>query len=206
MTTPFLRPGCTNRGPNRPISVAATLLARCSWSMETLTRSPRRPDGVQRRREEADIELAGFEARGHGSLDDLPASRDVTAEHPRLESLLPDRDSRMAAPTLAATTVGGDLRPLKIGRIDQPRAADLTGWQDPQPDASVDRHVVDPKEIGRLVQAEMAGRVRGGQPASVPGNSCEASVDFATRLSMGSALSSTLPTSTDRPVGAGTTW
>ncbi len=66
------------------------------------------------------------------------------------------------------------------------------GWQDPQPDASVDRHVVDPKEIGRLVQAEMAGRVRGGQPASVPGNSCEASVEFTTRLNMGSALASTL--------------
>ena len=55
------------------------------------TRSPRRPDGVQRRREDADIDLAWLEPRGHRGLDDLPATRDVTAEHLRLESFLPDR-------------------------------------------------------------------------------------------------------------------
>ena len=153
--------------------------------METSTRSPRRPDGVQRRREDADVDLAWLEARGHGSLDDLPATRDVTAEHPRLESLLPDRYSRMATPAAATTTFGRCRRPLEIGRIDQPRAADLAGRQDPQPDATVDRHVVDPEKIGRLVQAEMAVQASDGhQPASVPANTCQASADFATRLSM----------------------
>ena len=147
------------------------------------TRLPRRPDCVQRRREDADIDLAWLEARGHGSLDDLPAPGDVTAEHPRLESLLPGRYSRMATPAAAATTVGRCRRPLEIGRIDHPRAADLAGRQDPQPDATVDRHVVDPEKVGRLVQAEMACRVRGHQPASVPANTCQASADFATRLS-----------------------
>ena len=133
----------------------------------------------------ADVDLAWLEARGHGSLDDLPAPGDVTAEHPRLESLLPDRYPRMAAPAAAATTFGRCRRPLEIGRIDQPRAADLAGRQDPQPDATVDRHVVDPEKIGRLVQAEMAVQASDGhQPASVPANTCQASADFATRLSM----------------------
>ena len=147
------------------------------------TRSPRRPDGMQRRREDADIDLAWLEPRCHGSLDDLPATRGVTTEHPRLQSLLPDRYARMAAPPVAAATFGRCRRPLEIRRSDQPRAAKLARWQDPQPDATVDRHVVDPEKIGRLVQAEMAATVR-DQPARVPANTCQASADFATRLSM----------------------
>ena len=119
------------------------------------TRSPQRPDGMQRRREDADIDLAWLEPRRHGGLDDLPAPGDVTAEHPRLESLLPHRYPRMAT-AAAAATVGRCRGPHEIGRIDHPRAADLPGRQDPQPDATVDRHVVDAEKIGRLVQAEMA--------------------------------------------------
>jgi hypothetical protein len=42
---------------------------------------------------------------------------------------------------------------------------------------------VDAEKIGRLVQAELAGTIRRGQPASVPANTCHASNDFATRLS-----------------------
>ena len=147
------------------------------------TRSPQRSDGVQRRREDADVDLPWLEPRGHGGLDDLPAPGDVTAEHPRPESLLPHRYPRMAS-AAAAATVGRCRRPHEIGRIDHPRAADLPGRQDPQPDATVDRHVVDPEKIGRLVQAEMAGSVRRDQPASVPANTCQARADFATRLSM----------------------
>ena len=112
-------------------------------------------DGMQRRREDADIDLAWLEPRRHGGLDDLPAPGDVTAEHPRLDSLLPHRYPRMATAP-AAATVGRCRGPLEIDTIDHPRAADLPGRQDPQPDATVDRHVVDAEKFGRLVQAEMA--------------------------------------------------
>ncbi len=101
------------------------------------------------------MDLPRLEPRGHRSRDDLPAPGDVTAEHPRLESFLPHRYPRMTS-AVAAATVGRCRRPLEIGRIDHPRAADLPGWQDPQPDATVDRHVVDAETIGRLVQAETA--------------------------------------------------
>ena len=86
--------------------------------------------------------------------------------------------------TAAAATVGRFVGRHEIGGIDHPCAADLPGRQDPQPDAAVDRHVVDSETIGRLVQAEMAGSLRRGQFASVPANTCQASADFATRLSM----------------------
>ncbi len=147
-----------------------------------VARSPRNPEGVQRRREDTDIDLDWLEPRSHGRLDHLPAALDVAAEHPGLESLLPDGYSRMTSRAGATTTFRRRRRSLEIGRIHQPRAADLAGWQDAQPDASVDRHVVDPKEIRRLAQAETTGCVRGDQPASVPANTCHASADFATRL------------------------
>ena len=89
----------------------------------------------------------------------------------------------MAAPVATTATVGRCRRPLEIGRIDQPRAADLAGRQDPQPDATVDRHVVDAEKIGSLVQAQLTRRNRRSQPASVPANTCQASNVFATRLS-----------------------
>jgi hypothetical protein len=42
---------------------------------------------------------------------------------------------------------------------------------------------VDAETIGGLLQAEMSGGI-GDQPASVPANTCQASADFANRLSM----------------------
>jgi hypothetical protein len=60
------------------------------------------------------------------------------------------------ASAAAAATVGRLGGWHEIRGIDHPGAADLPGRQDPQPYATVDRHVVDPKTICRLVQAEMA--------------------------------------------------
>jgi hypothetical protein len=84
--------------------------------------------------------------------------------------------------TAASATVGTLRRWHEIGGIDHPCAADLPGRQDPQPDATVDRHVVDPEAVGRLVQAEMAGSVRWNQPAIVPANTGLSTADLATRL------------------------
>jgi hypothetical protein len=58
--------------------------------------------------------------------------------------------------TAASATVGTLRRWHEIGGIDHPCAADLPGRQDPQPDATVGRHVMDSETICRLVQAEMA--------------------------------------------------
>ena len=49
ITTPFLRPGCTNRGPNRPISVAAT------WEDGALVLRPNNAFVAVTRHLEADV-------------------------------------------------------------------------------------------------------------------------------------------------------
>src|SRR6478735_6586060 len=87
----------------------------------------------------------------------------------------------MATLPAAATAFGRCCCSLKVGRVDQPGTADLASRQDPKPDATVDRHVVDPEAVGRLVQAEMAGSVRWNQPAIVPANTGLSTADLATR-------------------------
>src|SRR3954447_23614800 len=91
----------------------------------------------------------------------------------------------MATPAAAAPTLGRRRRrTLEIGAVDQPRAVDLPGRQDPEPDAPVDRHVMDAEKIGRLVQADLARIVWCNQRASVPPTDGETSTEFATTVSL----------------------
>ena len=51
----------------------------------------------------------------------------------------------------------------EVDRIDTPLAVDLARGQHPEPDATIDRHVVDAEAIGGFVERQELGRVRGHQ-------------------------------------------
>src|SRR4051794_29270135 len=94
----------------------------------------------------------------------------------------------MAPPAAAAARLRRRRHAFEICAVDRPRAVDLPGRQDPEPDATVDRHVVDAEKIGRLVQADATGIVGRNQRASVRASICDASTELATTVSVKSAL------------------
>src|SRR3954451_12248140 len=107
----------------------------------------------------------------------------------------------MATPAAAAPTLGRRRRRTReIGAVDRPRAVVLPGRQDPEPDAPVDRHVMDAEEIGGLVQAHATGIVWRNQRAGVPPTDGETSTEFATTVSVKRGLR-TADEFTDRAAG-----
>ena len=202
ITTPFFRPRRANLAPSRPISDAATLLARCSCSIPTAPDCHRLADGMERRGQDLDVDVPRLASGGHRRLDDPPAAGEVAAQHPTLQAVAPGRRviGLAGAPPTARRRGGQSRRRLQIGRVDPPRPADLPSRQHAHSDPPVRGHVVDAEAFSRLVQGYEPGvrlghdapatgascheRRTAHQPARVPANTCHASADFATRLNV----------------------
>ena len=168
-TVPRRRPRRWNLDPMRPTMDSATLVARCSWSIRSSPRChaspmpcmagprirrrrpqvrrprpspPRRPASCRRRRR-----------RASGRAGDRP--RRPCAQSVRLVRALP---RRLGPPAGGCPSGAGE-----VDRIDPPLPADLAGGKHPEPDAPIDRHVVDAEAIGGLVERQELGRLRGHQ-------------------------------------------
>ena len=132
-----------------------------------LTALPGGPDTVECRREDVDVYVRGLDAGGHRRLDDLPGAFAVTCQHAPSEALGPGCPSprgRRGGGSRQSRGAGcpmGDRRHWEVGRVDAPGATNLARRQHPEPNAAIDRHVVDAEAVGRLVEGQGLDRVRG---------------------------------------------
>ena len=115
------------------------------------TSRPEIADHSQSRTKEVDVHISRHRTAGERLLDHAPASVLIADEQTGYQPLGGIRIESHPS----ATPADGYLclaKPLQVGTGNQPLRSGLKRWETAGTDVTVDRHVVDPEELGGLAQ------------------------------------------------------